>query len=169
MATITLAEVRLHVETDLTDTALQMLIDDADAEIDEVIGLLTSETDEFNDERTSKLFLTRKATSITSVVEENWGTAVTLSANDHKLRLDGRMIERLNTGTNPASVWGDVVTIVYTPQDDTKRRKVVIIDLVKLALVYNGQKSESVGDYSATMKEYDDERQRLINRLRSSI
>jgi hypothetical protein len=169
MATITLAEVRQHVETDLIDDALQMLIDDAIEEINEVIGFVSSETNEFYEERTTKLFLTRKAISINSVVEERGGTSTTLSANDYMLRLEGRMLERLGTGTNPCSVWGDVVTIIYTPQDDTKRRKVVIIDLVKLALVYNGQKSESVGDYSATAKEYDDERQRLIGRLRSGI
>lgn len=169
MATILLAEVRQHIETDLIDSALQTLIDDAEEEINVVIGLVTSETDEFNEERTTKLFLTRKATSVTSVTEERGGVSTVLAANDYQLRLGGRMIERLSTGTNPCTVWGDVVTIVYVPQDDTKRRKVVIIDMVKLALVYNGQKSESVGDYSATAKDYDDERQRLIARLRMGI
>lgn len=169
MSLITVAEVRNHVETDLVDAALQQLIDDAELEIDIRIGAVSAQIDEIeNDEPLSALiFPTRKILSITSILEEIGDDITTLASNDFRLRQGGNAIERLSTGTNARSAWGEIMTVTYVPIDDTASRKRVTIDLLKLAVNYNALDSERIGDYSATSKKYEDERSALINRLAS--
>lgn len=166
MSTLALGEARAQIETDLNDTALQAVIDDAEAEIVERIGAINLQVDIFREEG-SLLFLSRKMLTPTMVVEEVCGVSTTLATNDYKVREANRVLERLRTGTNPRRFWGDVVTVTYVPEDDTVRRKQVVIDLVKLAIAYTGQKSERIGDYTSTSQDYKDERSDLIDRLRS--
>ena len=168
MSLLTLAEARNHIETDLSDAAVQQLIDDAESEILITIGAVATQIDEIeNDEPyPAQVFLTRKATAITQVKELIGDTETVLAANDYRLRHGGLSVERLSTGTNPLTVWGEYLTITYTPVDDTVRRKIVTVDLVKLAIAYTGMKSESIGPYSESQKDdYESERSRLIARL----
>jgi len=169
MSLATIAEVRNHVETDLVDIALQQLIDDAELEIDVRIGEVDEQIDEIENEEPfpSLIFPSRKVSSVTSIIEEIGDDITTLEDDDFRLRQGGAAIERLSTGTNPRSTWGEIITVEYEPIDDTARRKRVIIDLVKLAVNYNALDSERIGDYSATSKKYEDERAALINRLAS--
>jgi len=183
MSTLSLGEARAHIETDLNDDALQLLIDDAEAEITEQVGALASQVDIFTNEESSMqffyaretdglyVFLARKASSISSIVEKvRWGAGYltqTLAADDYLLRENNRVIERLASGTNPRTMWGNVVTVTYVPQDDTIRRKAVTIDIVKLEIAYNGVQSERVGNYSSSSKDHMLERNQLIQRLRS--
>lgn len=172
MSLVTLAFMRKHLETDLVDDALQRLIDDAESEIDERHGSLLTQTDEYHgDTMSNAVFLKRKATMITTVIEEiksgGGYEATTLAADDYELRYGGRQLRRLIDGTNPRSCWGDTVTVTYTPQDDTNRRIRVTIDMVKLAVVFNGLDSEKIGDYAAQSTKYEARRQELINRLTS--
>jgi hypothetical protein len=186
MSILTIREARAFIETDLIDFALQMLIDDAEAEITEQVGKIDSQVDIFSEEQMPMafytgderpyLFLTRKAVSITSIIEKvRWGggywgngyTIYTLASDDYFLRENNRTIERMAHGTNPRNMWGNVVTVTYVPQDDTARRKQVAIDLVKLAVTYNGVDTERIGDYSSVSKNHNEERNRLISRLRS--
>lgn len=172
MALLTTAQVREHIETDLKDDALTRLIEDADAQIVEVAGELNTETDTKIDEvLANALFLNRRASSITTVVEEvkqGDGSyySTTLAADDYTLRSEGRIIERLATGTNPRTTWGDTVTITYVPYDTSMKRERVLIDLVKLAVQYNALDSEKVGDYSASQSKYTAKRQALLKELR---
>jgi len=172
MSTLTVAELRQHLETDFADDALQLLIDDAEKEIIKRHGELNTETDTKTGETlATALFLKRKAESISTVVEEiksgDGYEETTLSSNDYKLRYGGRQIERLASGDNPRRTWGDVVTIIYTPKDETERRKRVAIDLVKLAAAYNALDSESAGDYKSQSKKYSAERNKLLKQLES--
>jgi hypothetical protein len=173
MSTLTLGEARSMIDTDLNDVALQLMIDDAEAEIAERAGSLASQVDEFKEELTNILVLSRKAASISSVVEKDGTggsyTSTALAATDYWLRQNTRILERLSSGTNPRQFWGDVVIVTYVPQDDTTRRKIVTVDLIKLALAFNGLRSESVGDYSASALEYEEQRQKIIDRLRGGM
>lgn len=172
MSMVSVAEIQAHIETDLTDPAIQRLINDAEAEIDDKIGEFATQFDEFQGETMANAFyLTRKASEITTVVEEvksgDGYTATTLSADDYELRFNGRQLRRLTTGTNPAATWGDTVTVLYVPKDDEARRIRVTIDLVKLAIAFNALDSEKIGDYSAQSTKYEVRRSELIRRLKS--
>ena len=171
MGLVTVAVLREHVETDLSDDALQRLLDDAEAAVDKKAGELTTETDTYEGEiLATALFLSRKASSITTVTEElkdiDGGYEETiLSENDFKLRYGGRQMERLPDGDHPRRTWGDVVTVVYTPLDETAERTRVIIDLTRLAVQYNALKSEGVGDYKSASVDYEAEREKILSRL----
>jgi len=168
---LTLGQVRQHVETDLNDTALQMLIDAAESDIIDACGELNSEIEEFHDETLATLlFLKRKAVSVTSVIEQvksgNDYEATTLLANDYALRHNNCMIERLADGDNPRGTWGDIVTITYEPEDERTRRKAAVIKLVKLETEYSHASSVRTGDHSETAKDYTSERAKIINALK---
>lgn len=171
MSLLTVDELKEFITTDIDDDTLQTLIDAAEAEIIEKCGALASQVDEFRDSSLKTLLLlTRNATSITTVVEEilSGGAyeSTTLASDDYTLRHDGRMIERLQDGTNYRSTWGDVVTITYVPVDDTDKRKIATVNLVRLDIDYQGMKSEKIGDYSYTTREYNNERAKIINGLK---
>lgn len=173
MALINPAIVQAHVETDLSDAALRRLIRDVEAEIEKRYGELESQIDEVQDARLStQLFLRRKAEAITTVTEEvksggSYETTV-LSANDFAVRMNGRAIERLRDGDNPRSTWGDIVTIVYEPVNETDSRVRVAIDLVRLAIRYNALDQEKIGDWSGSSKDYEAEREKILGRLKQS-
>lgn len=170
MSLLTVTELREHFETDLKDEAIQRLIDDAEDEIEQKIGQLQTQSEYIRDVGIcTLLFLRRKASSISTVVEEvkvadgSYETT-TLSSDDYRLVSD-MQIERLADGTNPRTLWGDNVSLVYIPKDDASRRKVVTVDLVKLAVRYEGVDRESAGDWSMSMAKYDARRKELIRRL----
>lgn len=170
MSLVTIAVLRAHLETDLGDEALQRVIDDAESEINELAGLLGTSVDEVQGATLSTaLFLSRRATEISTIIEEiRSGTeyvSTLLDPADYKLRYEGRQVERLASGPNPRYTWGDVVTIVSVPKDDTDRRIRVTIDLCKLAAQYSGLDSEKVGDYQSQMKRYTAERNEVLSQL----
>lgn len=172
MSVLSVAELLTHLETDLTDPAIQRLIDDAEAEIDERVGELATQTDEFHGETLAQsIYLTRKAAVITTVTEEvksgsAWVSTV-LAADDYELHFSGRQLRRLSDGTNPASTWGDAVIVTYEPKSDAARRLRITIDLVKVAVAFNALESEKVSDYSSKSIVYDATRTALINKLKS--
>lgn len=171
MALLTVAQLRAHVETDLDDTALQAILDSEEGEIVKRYGAHASATELLRGgERL--LFLTRPAASITSVTEEVDGvfaepSVTVLAADDYRIWQGGRYLERLTTGTNPRLYWGDRVTVVYTPADETAQRTLILVNLCKLAIRYTGADSESVGagDYSARERDYAAERTKLLRQL----
>jgi len=170
MALLTVAQLRAHVETDLSDEALGRLLDDADAEIIETAGAVDEQVDEMHHcELANVLFLSRRASAVTEVVETLGDGDTTLAADDHQLRNGGTQIERLASGTNPRTTWGESVKVTYTPTAHTARRIRVLIDLVRLAVQYNALSSESVGDYSATQRKYEEERTSILSRLREGL
>lgn len=171
MSLLSVDELKECIHTNMDDDQLQCLIDAAEDEIDDRCGELASQVDEFRGETlASILLLSRKVDEITTVVEERKSgdeyESTTLETDDYQLRHGNIIIERLASGTNPWRTWGDVVTITYTPVDDTDKRKKATVQLVKLDINYAGMKSEKIGDYSYTMMEnYQSERDKIINGL----
>lgn len=173
---LTTAEIREHIETDLTDTALQRVIDSEEQQIIYYAGEHTSQTDRFVNRHERKVvYPNRRVDSISKITETVYplpdfgGTATEteLSANDYELVANGNRIDRLPTGDNPRTYWGDIVVVEYTPYDDQKRRKVALIDLVKLSLLNRGALKESLPDYSYTRPEdLQLERERILFGLR---
>lgn len=170
---ITTAVARAHIETDLVDAALQRLIDDADAEIVERFGShagnLTEELERGSAGRF--IFPSRRVVAVVTLNEyalRSEDATVLLAANDYRILNNGRMVERLSSGTNPRSTWGERVVLVYSSSDQTARRTRVEIDLVRLAAKYEALKSEQIGDYGATHQEYRRERDALLSVLRHS-
>lgn len=164
MAKLTVAQVKEHIETDLPASALQRLIDDAYAEIEkrfgaEAVAPATTVSDSIVGAG-RKLFLARPVSSITSVAVTVGTTTTVLAASDYRLRLGGRVLDRLTTD------WTGLVEVVFVPRDATRDR--VAVDLVKLAVQYEGVSSEKVGDTSTSHLDYSKERERLLQALAPS-
>jgi len=158
--------VKAHFETDLADAAIQRLIDAEGEEITRRYGSNTSITEQhFLDARRRIVFTKQPISSVTSVKEGATlaaGDLTTLVADtDYRLIYNGWAIERVNTD------FLDVVQIEFVPLSDENRRDRVTIDLVKLAIQYQGLKSEKVGDYSASHLDYQNERERILSTLLS--
>jgi hypothetical protein len=158
-----LDQVREHVETGLTDEALGRLIADAVEEVEGRWGTDAEQTVLMDGSGLRLLRLLRPALTITSVNEQrnSWSEELLLVAGeDYELRPGGRVLERI-----PGwgwSYWGQRVTIVYTPLPEISLRDRVVVDLVRLAVEYEGLTSVKVGDYSATHSDYLKERERLL-------
>ncbi|MCQ4575414.1 MAG: hypothetical protein NOU37_09250 [Candidatus Brocadiales bacterium] len=165
MALMSATEVRQHIDTDLVDAALQRLIDAAEEDIDTHFGSVTSQLDELLGNGGKHLWPTRPIKTVSSIVETVGTTDTTLASDDYKLLHGGRQIERLNTGTNARNSWGDRTKIQYTPEDETKKRKGILIKLVKLEVEYNGLSSERAGDYQSSSLDYEGERKKILGGL----
>jgi hypothetical protein len=164
---LTVAQMRTHLETGLTDEALQRLLDAEESEIVARYGAHTSATETLpgNGEW---LILGRTPSSITSVTETETdnATATVLAANDYRLWAGGQL-ERLSTGTNGRYYWAPLVQVVYVPQDANDQRRAALVKLVTLSAAYTGTKAESIGsgDYSVTAADYTAERERILRSL----
>jgi hypothetical protein len=165
---MTLVTLRTFVETDLSDSALQVILDAANEDITLAVGADTTQVETLKGDRQATYWLSRPVSAWTSIVETDaGGTAVTLATNDYSLDGNAIAITRLNTGTNPKSGWTDTIVFTYTPADLNKRNR-AIVQLVELDLAFRpGAKSENVGDMSRSMQNYDEERARIINSARS--
>ena len=168
-ALVTPAQVREHVETDLGDTALQRLIDDADALIVARFGPHTGNVIETIAGGGEHLFLARPASAIVSVSEVVDDVASALAASDYRSWWGGQALQRAINGTNPSSFWGDRVTVTYTPVDESARRTRIELDLVRLAIQYDATRSSTVGDFSQTNADYATEREAIVGVLAPPI
>ena len=160
MALLTPAAVKENFETDLDDVPLQRLLDDAESEIDRLFGKLASQTDT-TEGFTRSVFTSRPVSTVTSVTEIIDDVSTELATDDYR-RIGSREFRR----TNGRRLWGDEVAIVYAPVSDSNQRTRVQLDLVKLAVQYNGMKSEQLG---AALKfehvDYEKERSAILSRL----
>jgi len=160
---ITPEEVRQHCETDLGEEALQRLIDAAQAEVEAAagpIGELTVPVQVWPGNH--RFHLSRPAQSIAEVKEGHWiDDLETVDPALYALVTSGYALERIR-GT-----WARWVQVRYTPVQDLSRREGVILDLVKLALQYEGLHSQEAGDYSATYLDYTAERAKLLKPLQT--
>lgn len=170
MALLTVAQLREHVRTDLTDAALQRLADAAERIISDRAGPLASQTEHFDAadlyDHGDTIFLSRTPGSITSVSERDGldDDVENLSADDYEIRGKRRLIRR-GDGTNPRARWADHVTVVYVPVDDTDLRSEVQIELVRLMAENRGLSSETVGDWSGGYGDYQQQRERILSAL----
>ena len=175
-ALITVADWRTHVESDLSDAAVQRLIDDADALIVREHGPHAELTLTVPGLNERMLFLERPISDpadISSLVE-SWSFLAgplyrTLDETDFFVWYGGRGLERLQTGTHPAWGWAERVAITYTPTVDDARRIRVTIDLVRIAAQYEGLSAQTVGDHAETFTSYATERAELVASLGPAI
>lgn len=157
---LTATEMKVHIDTDLSDTALDQLISEANEEIVDSVGEHASvgTVSELHIGGEHVLFPGRVIGSITSITEHIGTTDTLLVAADYRV-WQNRNIQRVSVGaTNPRQFWAERVTVVYTPENDDARRIGATISLVKLALSFSGKSSERAGDYaesfSGDMLEY---------------
>ena len=171
MALLTVEKVKGFIETDQSDALLQLYMEDAEAEIIKRYGKHTAHTDTLEGgERL--LFPTRAIHSVTSIKERRWGWTdeeITLGNSDYTLQDNGRSLLREIDGTNSWYRWGTHVILEYVPLNETKERKRVQLDLVKLALRYEALQNERSGNYGATFVDYERERGKILRRLESRL
>jgi len=169
-----------HFETDLVDDAIQRLIDAEADEITRRFGSDTSVTEQYllatpmgyNGQEAQKvsqrrIWTKRQIGAVTTVKEgPTLGASdlTTLVENtDFRVINNGWAIERIDTDFDRR------VEIVYVPGTDVKRRDRVTIDLVKLAIQFQGLSSERVGDWQGNHLDYQRERESILNSLKSGI
>lgn len=160
--------VREHVETTLGDEALQRLLDAAYETLDEYLGSDTGDyagtiTELLTPRVGDLLRLSRRALSVEAVTE---GTTE-LEADDYRLRPSGQVIQRLDTGTNPATCWRARADVRYTPLVDGAERDRVALALVKLDLNHDpGIVQETIGSWTEMRGQqsgaYADERAAIL-------
>lgn len=139
---------REHIETDLSDDALTRLANAAESLILDVTGSLTVQVDVLRTQAEQTLFITRGASSITTIKERDFpdDDQTTLSSDD--FRLSGAYtVKRLRQGTNPRLWWASEVEVTYVPDIDTAMVEGVQIELVRLAVVNAGAQRERHGDF----------------------
>lgn len=159
MAKPTTAELREHVETDVSDTALQRLIDAEYSALIKTFGAEASQVDDLAGDG-ERIHLTRQASSIASVVERTAsGTETTLEEDDYRIEMGSKALRRLSDGTNPGSCWAAQVRVTYASDDDYF---MTVVELVRLRLQYKALQSERSGDHSETAVDFQAERQKLM-------
>jgi hypothetical protein len=170
MPLLSVDDLRTHVTTALADTALQDLLDAGEQAITRVLGPVGPVSEMFRRVSGDLIMLSRRAVSITSVVE---GTT-TLAADDYELR-SGTLLRRLSDGTNAGSrwlTWSGPVIVDYIPESDVAERQRALVQLVNLDLAYApGVTSERLGDWAETQgssqsgKSYEQERETILASL----
>lgn len=158
MSLLSTAELRDLVQTNLSDTQLQRIIDREENALVRKLGAhgdgVTAVTEQVVG-RGAHLFLRRPAVSITSVTDMSL-----IASTDYTLSVDLGSIYRLS------GEWGRAVTVVYVPVDDRDERKAVLIELCRLAIERTAMKSESVaGEYSYQAPDWEALRARLYRQL----
>lgn len=158
---ITTADLRAHIETDLSDAELQKVIDAETAYLEAYApsGTIVEEPVYENADRV--LRLKRPAASVTLVRQRASDfTYTTIDASEYRVTADGD-VER-------QTYWPDGIEITYVADDDTDLRESIIIDLCVLRLRYQSGLNQSMGDFSVSGsgQEIDRERARIMRRVR---
>lgn len=166
MSLVTLAQVRVLVKAAnvLTDTQLQFILDDLEAEVTRLVGA------HYTDGATTvsmtvagggrNLYLVRPLASVTSITDEDSNTYTSAT---YRLWSEQGRIEAQPSGVT----WlAGLYTVVGVPVDDNAKRREVIINLVRLELERTAMQSENIaGEYSYTAPDWELQRRRLLKRL----
>ena len=160
-----------NVQTTLSDSALEHLIDDADEAVVRYCGPHNQDApvDEILTGGSIRLFPNRAVESIEKTTETVGAISTDLSPDDYRSWYGGRMLERLSVGPHPRPYWGDRVLLRYTPVSTDDQRRMAIIRLVQLGIQYTGIQSERVGPYSAQSLDYTRERDAILKQLCTGI
>ena len=163
MSLVSPANVKALINTSISDTDLQTVIDRVEAQINARIG--APQTDAYATEVVKTLrgegefiFMPTEIYSVSGIVED----ASTLTSDQYQTWAGG-VIERLPEESH----WGDRVVVTYKPTDDRLMRAQVIIDLVRIVIERTAMKSESIaGEYSYTAPDnWDAEFRKAIKKL----
>lgn len=163
MTLLTRTQFQGHFDTDLGNEAITRLLDDAEDEIIRLFGAHLTQVEHI-DGLGRLLFLQRRVASITSVVETVAEEDTTLAADDYLLE-NVRILRRLHDGTNGRVRWGERVIVTYVPESETKRRKRVQIDLVKLAIQHEGLEISRIGNVRLDTPDYQERRMEILSSL----
>ena len=173
MSTLSITELKAQVETDLSDTALQQIIDAAESDIDGYAGPSSAYTVEYDPELLPVLRLPVETSAIVSATEYTGAasepTKTALAADDYELSDDGWDLRRLSDGTNSRDTWGWHVVVVLTPTAEMARRKQAAVGLARLEIIHTGYSAEKSGDWSATTADLRMERSRILSRLDGAL
>ncbi len=179
MSTLSVAELRTVVQTDLSNPELQVVINREEGEIDRRLGAAsdgsTTVIVETKPGGGANLYTRRPIVSVSQVREQQLlgGSFVTLLTTQFYAWKDEGRIERLPavggappTWTGIGGIWGPLVEVTYIPVDDRERRKMAIIEFVRIALERTAMRSENVaGEYSFQAPEWDTLRATLYRSL----
>jgi hypothetical protein len=178
VSTLSVAELRAVVNTGLDDTRLGTIIDREELEISRRLGAASDGTTtsvvETKPGGWANVYTRRPIVSVTQVREQQFlgGSFAVLAATQYYVWTDEGRIERLPAITGGAlawssgGAWGPLIEVTYVPSDDRERRKLAIIEFVRIALERTAMKSESVaGEYSYTAPEWDALRATLYRSL----
>jgi hypothetical protein len=112
------------------------------------------------------LSLSRPAASVTSVTEARsvGGDQVTLGAGDYR-QIDEFRLVRLADGANPASSWGQEVTVAFVPISNTSLRERVVLDLVRLDIDFRTASRQQVAELVLVDGDYASKRRELLSQV----
>lgn len=163
---VSIAQIRSRVETDLDDATLTLILNAETEALEREVGA-ESEVETHLATGNKKLVLRRKPESIDEIVERRHllDTTTTLSGDDYRI-LGERILYRLGDGTNPEDTWGDEVVITYTAEIDSNLRDRVLIDLVLLSVEFSAYKKQDVGDWTGDQGDYFDRRKKVFAQIR---
>jgi hypothetical protein len=175
---VSVVEARDLIQTGLSDSRLQTIIDREEAEIIRRFGShydgATSIVETVRGEG-KNIYLRRTIASVVSVSEVYYLGAlpVSLAATQYFVWPNEGRLERLPSAVTGIPAWsgsgvqwGEQVTVTYLPQDDSARREQAIIELIRLALEQTAMKSESVGgEYTYQAPDWEQTRARIYRRV----
>lgn len=147
---VTPTEVKALVQTSLSDSQLQTVIDREEAWLALRIGQLSgARTQTFYPRRYNEPLYLKRYTS--SVTVTNNGEAVTAGEayGNYRLLGEGSIVALVGTQwlSSTTGIGYGPVTVAYTPSD-SDAVKAAIIDLIRLRVTDSGYVSESIGQYS---------------------
>ena len=169
-----------RVESDLSDTELALMLDEALTTIEDLFGPPADPIFPVSvtvGGRTRTISLPRPMdASYPATITERYGaygyewdydydwtnSVVVLDPTDYKVHHNGRTLERLASGLNARGWWASQVQVDYVPVNDNNTRQEIAIKLVQLDLRYNGTNGTTVGDVRESPLTYATERRRLL-------
>jgi hypothetical protein len=160
-----LANVKERVPVDLTDAALQTMIDRIESRLIRAVGTPddTAREDVFYGVCDGLITLIRPPVSVEAVFTST--TTVDTEVDDPlavtEWRLSGSNLERLPYGYP----WFDVVIVQWTPIDITDDFKEAVIDLVRLRTARTAHRAERIGEWSYSGADFEAAELEVIARL----
>jgi hypothetical protein len=144
MSLLSLTECRATVNTGVSDTNLQAIIDREEADLVDRLGDAGDGTTARTEtvaiaSGSSNVYLSRRIASVTSVEEAApGGSYSTVAATAYEVWSAQGIVERVN------GAWAGRVRVTYVPTDERPRWKRALIELVRIALERTAMQEESV-------------------------
>lgn len=163
---LSIQQIRDALETGLPDTALEVLVDEADQQITSRYGPHSGEVIETTTPHLDLVFLGRQSASISEVRQfelyELPAAGEEVAASSYRVLNNGWVLSR-------PLLWRPQVQVTFTPADTSGLRKGVLLDLVRLALAYDAYASSSVGNVQVRNLNRRRETGNILSRLNSTI
>ena len=164
---LSVAEVKEHVSTDLSDTALERIVDAQDLYIRQMVGVHDpAATMSYTaDQPGRRISLPRRATSIDSVtILSPYGGERVMDASRYWLASEGLAVQVYDYYVYYPEV--DRIMVVFTPASENVQRANALIELVRLAVQDTGLAMERDDTYSYQAKNKMKARMEIIAPLR---